>query len=86
MKKFIISIMTTLLIIALSYIFKDITINKSIANNNRFEKVLDQGNFEIYCDKETRVMYLQSNAGCGYQGYGGLTVMVDEDGKPLLYK
>ena len=37
---------------------------------------------QILVDKETRVMYLFKN---GYKA-GGLTVMVDADGKPLLYE
>ena len=31
-------------------------------------------------------MYLQSTRGIYNQGYGGLTVMVDAEGKPLLWK
>ena len=37
---------------------------------------------DIYVDKETGVMYLFVKNGYG----GGLTVMVDEDGKPLIWK
>ena len=36
---------------------------------------------DIYVDKETGVMYLFVKNGYG----GGLTVMVDEDGKPLIW-
>ena len=38
--------------------------------------------FKIYYDKETKVMYLISDI---YKG-GGITVLVDRDGKPLLYE
>lgn len=38
--------------------------------------------YRIYVDKETKVMYLRTK-----QGYGeALCVMVDADGKPLLWK
>lgn len=37
---------------------------------------------DIYVDKETGVMYLFVKNGYG----GGLTVMVDEDGKPLIWE
>lgn len=37
---------------------------------------------DIYVDKETGVMYLFVKNGYG----GGLTVMVDENGKPLIWK
>lgn len=36
----------------------------------------------IYVDKQTRVMYLFVKVGYG----AGLTVMLDENGKPLLYE
>ena len=37
---------------------------------------------DIYVDKETGVMYLFVKNGYG----GGLTVMVDKDGKPLIWE
>lgn len=38
--------------------------------------------YRIYADKETRVMYLQTK-----QGYGeALCVMVDADGRPLMWE
>lgn len=37
---------------------------------------------KIYVHKETRVMYLWVQEGYG----GGLTVMLDENGKPLLWE
>ena len=86
MKKILISIIVIVIIVALAYILKDITITDSIANNDRIVKVLDEGKFEIYVDRKTKVMYLQSNKGLGYQGYGGLTVMLNEEGKPLLFE
>lgn len=49
----------------------------------RFEKVYDQGimeNMEIWVDKATGVNYLFRASGYA----GGLTVLVDSDGKPLV--
>ena len=45
--------------------------------------VTDHSNsYRIYVDKETKVMYLRTK-----QGYGeALCVMVDADGKPLLWR
>ena len=40
----------------------------------------DSYHFRIWTDTETNIMYLQ----LGTQG--GLTVMLDTDGKPLIYK
>ena len=56
---------------------------KKEVNNERFEKVYSNGRFtpmEIWVDKETGVNYLFHQAGYA----GGLTVMVDADGKPIV--
>ena len=55
-----------------------------MAKKERFEKVYGQGVFagnEIWVDTETGVQYLYHAAG----NSGGLTVLVDAEGKPLLY-
>ena len=48
----------------------------------RFEKIYSQsaGSIEIFVDRETGVNYLYRSNGYG----GGLTVMVDKDGKPIV--
>lgn len=51
--------------------------------DNRFIKVYTQGSIEpveIWVDKETGVNYLYHAAGYS----GGLTVLVDRDGKPVI--
>ena len=51
--------------------------------NDRFEKVYSQGVMtviEIWVDKETGVNYLWHKDGYG----GGLTVLLDKDGKPVV--
>lgn len=50
----------------------------------RFEKVYSQGmgSMEIWIDKETGVHYLYHSGGYG----GGLTVLLDENGKPVISK
>ena len=56
-----------------------------MAKTERFEKVYGQGVFtgnEIWVDTETGVQYLYHAAG----NSGGLTLLVDADGKPLLYR
>lgn len=86
MKKLFISVLIILMIILIAILIKDIAIIDSVANNDRFIRVLDEGQYEIWCDTETKVLYLQSRQGGYSQGYGGLTVLVDQDGKPLLYE
>ena len=48
----------------------------------RFEKIYSQGmgTMEIWVDKVTGVNYLYHNGGYG----GGLTVLLDKDGKPVI--
>lgn len=52
------------------------------ASNDRFILVQDESGLKIYCDKKTKVMYLVKSV---YKG-GGITLLVDADGKPLLYE
>ncbi|MBO5262524.1 MAG: xylan 1,4-beta-xylosidase [Clostridia bacterium] len=54
-------------------------------DENRFEKIYSQGKVsitEIWVDKETGVNYLFRRDGYG----GGLTVLLDENGKPVITK
>ena len=54
--------------------------------DSRFIKILEESSFisssEIWVDTETGVQYLYHSAG----NSGGLTVLVDAEGKPLLYR
>lgn len=36
----------------------------------------------VFVDKETGCEYLHKSEGAGYQGYGGMTIRLDENGKP----
>ncbi|MBQ8769491.1 MAG: xylan 1,4-beta-xylosidase [Oscillospiraceae bacterium] len=53
-----------------------------MAKDKRFKKVYTQsmGTVEIWVDKETGVNYLYMQRGYG----GGLTVLLDKDGKPVI--
>ncbi|MBE6939065.1 MAG: xylan 1,4-beta-xylosidase [Ruminococcaceae bacterium] len=53
-----------------------------MAKEKRFEKVYSQGmgSTEIWVDKETGVNYLFYSSGYA----GGITVLVDKDGKPIV--
>ena len=85
MKKIIISLLIIIAIILTGWLLKDVTISDNYAENERFVKIYDQyskDTFRIYYDKETKVMYLITDI---YKG-GGITVLVDKDGKPLLYE
>lgn len=84
--KFVIVLLLIISIIAIGILFKDVTIKDTYSYSSRFVEVLDEENFEIIVDKNTKVMYLQSTRGIVRAGYGGLTVMVDAEGKPLLWE
>ena len=53
-----------------------------MAKNNRFKKVYTQGmgSVQIWVDKETGVNYMFCQEGYS----GGLTVLLDKDGKPVI--
>lgn len=86
MKKMIVSILIVLGVIFSGWLLKDITIQDVNATDNRFIRVHKETSssttYEVYYDNETKVMYLVVDV---YRG-GGITVLVDADGKPLLYE
>lgn len=53
-----------------------------MGKEKRFERIYSQsaGSIEIWVDKETGVNYLYHASGYA----GGLTVMLDKDGKPIV--
>lgn len=53
-----------------------------MTKDKRFEKTYSQsmGSVEIWVDKETGVNYLYRQSGYS----GGLTVLLDRDGKPVI--
>lgn len=52
-------------------------------SEKRFVLVEYTWDYEIMVDRETRVMYVVSN---GSYNHGTFTLMVDENGKPLIWK
>ena len=53
-----------------------------MSKDKRFEKIYTQGmgSMEIWVDRETGVNYLYRQSGYS----GGLTVLLDKDGKPVI--
>lgn len=64
----------------LHYLTSDATYSID-SEDERFMKI-DSINGWIYVDKQTKVQYLFVKR----QNAGGLTILVDEDGKPLLWQ
>lgn len=84
MKKVIISFIIIVLIILIGWILKDITILKSNAiSEKRFEWASEESYFSVVYDKKTKVLYAVST---GQYNKGVVTLLVDADGKPLLYE
>lgn len=83
MKKILISIVVIILFILLAYTCKDMIILNSNASEDRFVFISKEGSFDIYYDSETKVQYAISNSS---YNRGNLTLLVDADGKPLLYQ
>lgn len=84
-----------LLIVGAAVIMMAVSLSGCTSNPNevevgaseRFERVYYQsddipGYIHVYVDTETGVMYLFVKDGYG----GGLTVMVDENGKPMIWE
>lgn len=86
MKKMIVSLLIVIGIIFVGWILKDVTIQDINAADNRFVMVHKEtssgSQCKVYYDNKTKVMYLVVDV---YHG-GGIAVLVDKDGKPLLYK
>lgn len=83
MKKILISSIIVTTIIVLAYIFKDIVAIESKADNGRFIKIDTYNYGYIIYDKQTKVEYAVSD---GAYNRGTITLLVDHEGKPLLYK
>lgn len=82
MKKIIISLLILIGIVLTGWLLKDVTISNNYAENGRFIKIDDEGYFCIVYDVETKVEYAVS-----YSQYnrGTVALLVDKDGKPLIY-
>ncbi len=78
MKKFIITIILLILLALTGCSFAE------KANvSNRFETVEIENSFVIIVDRETNVMYAVS---AGAYNTGTVTLLVDAEGKPLMWK
>lgn len=82
--RLIISLLIMLGILLIGPLFEAIKENNVIAaGENRFALVSDEIYFLIYYDKKTKVMYAVSSS---QYNRGNVVLLVDADGKPLLYE
>lgn len=88
-RKILITISVLILIVAVGFISKDITISDTYSENDNFIFIDSEyvGTLVVYryYDKTTKVIYMFTRNNYSEKG-GGLTVMLDKDGNPLLYK
>jgi hypothetical protein len=54
----------------------------AMASDEPFETVYSDWNYEVVYHKQTKVMYVVS---IGHNNSGNFTLLVNADGKPLLY-
>ena len=82
MKKIIISLLMMIGIVLTGWLLKDVTISNNYAENERFVIIQQRYDEKVMYDKETKVEYFMfGDFKCG----GGITVLVDKNGKPLIY-
>ena len=88
-KKILITIVVLILIVVIGFICKDVTISEVYSENNNFVYIDSEyvGTLVVYryYDKTTKVIYMFTRNNYSKKG-GGLTVMLDQNGNPLLYK
>lgn len=82
MKKIIISLLIIIGIVLTGWLLKDVTISNNYAENERFVIIQQRYDEKVMYDKETKVEYFMFG---GFKDGGGITVLVDKDGKPLIY-
>ena len=84
MKKIILSLLIIIAIIIVGVLFKDVSVLDILAGNQKrmTTKSGTSANYTIFTDSETGVQYLWITD--FYKG--GLTVMLDKEGKPLIDK
>ena len=66
----------------IKYFILNDALNVNAEIKNRFIMIESYPYYEIYYDKQTKVEYIMRKTGHGGSSY---TVLVDEEGKPLLY-
>ena len=82
MKRIIAAILTMLLVVGCAKVEKAQETGKRV-NVSRFVQVENADTWRVVADRETGVMYAVS---AGMYNLGTFTLLVDADGKPLLWK
>ena len=83
MKKLIVMLMLLVMLVGCGNSSEADVRDGEKSSQKRFVPVEIDWSYEIVVDRETRVMYAISN---GAYNHGTFTVMVDENGKPLIWE
>ncbi len=83
MKKFIILFVALLCVTLSSCSMKDVEKVNTDANTSMFVQVEMAGIWAVVYHKDTKVMYVVST---GSYNHGTFTLLVDADGKPMIYE
>ena len=83
MKKLIVMLMLVVTLVGCGNSSESDVRDGEKASQKRFVPIEIDWSYEIVVDRETRVMYAISN---GAYNHGTFTVMVDENGKPLIWE
>lgn len=83
MKKLIVMLMLVVMLVGCGNSSESDARDGEKSSQKRFVPVEVALSYEIVVDRETRVMYAVSN---GAYNHGTFTVMVDENGKPLIWE
>ena len=76
-------ILIILVLTSMLFILAGCTSQSNAESERQFEYVSTEFDFKVIYHKKTKIMYAVSS---GYYTYGNLTVLVDAEGKPLLYE
>lgn len=81
--KYVKIILIILVLLSMLFILVGCTTTSNAETQRQFIEVSDEGYFKIVYHKKTKVMYSVSNVA---YNFGNLTLLVDAEGKPLLYE
>lgn len=81
MKRCMAILLVLVMVVAMMVGCASTPIVEDVETGDRFVVVVSQGTNAVYADTETGVMYYFHKSGYG----GGMTVMVDADGNPLIW-
>lgn len=72
------------ILLVLAMLCAALTLMGCVESNGNIEMSKEDYNIKIWTDMETGVQYVIYHCSAGYAGLGGITVRVDEEGRPMV--